>query len=387
MAFPASAVETFAPAARTATRGTVAVLYAVLFASTSVVIGVLWDISWHSTIGRDTFWSPPHVAIYVGGVVAGLSCGWLALRNTFAGTDAARAESVRFWGFAAPLGAWVSIWGALAMLTSAPFDDWWHNTYGLDVKILSPPHALLASGISAIQIGAMLLAVAVQNRAGTASRRVPSLYLYAAGVLVLQFAIMASEYMDRWNMHRSLFYQVACGVFPFLLVSTARASVARWPATVAALVYMGITMAMMWILQMFEGRPLLGPIYVQLDRFVPPNFPLLIVVPAIAIDVVMRRIGRGRDWRLAAAIAIVFLAVFLPVQWVFADFYVSPWGRNWFFASHVMSYMVPPDFQQRFFQLNPTDNLAMRLPIALLIGFVSARVGLWWGNWMSRVQR
>ena len=46
-------------------------VYAVLFASTSVIVGVLWDISWHQTIGRDTFWSYPHMAMYLGGVVSG----------------------------------------------------------------------------------------------------------------------------------------------------------------------------------------------------------------------------------------------------------------------------------------------------------------------------
>ena len=61
-------------------------VYAVLFASTSVLVGVLWDISWHQTIGRDTFWTPAHLGIYLGGVVAGLTCGYLALRITFAGT-------------------------------------------------------------------------------------------------------------------------------------------------------------------------------------------------------------------------------------------------------------------------------------------------------------
>ena len=30
------------------------------------------------------------------------------------------------------------------MLTSAPFDNWWHDAYGLDVKIISPPHMFLA---------------------------------------------------------------------------------------------------------------------------------------------------------------------------------------------------------------------------------------------------
>ena len=87
------------------------------------------------------------IVIYLGGVVPGLTCGWLALRTTFYGTEAERAAAVRFWGARAPLGAWISIWGCFAMLTSAPFDDWWHNTYGLDVQILSPPHALLADAV------------------------------------------------------------------------------------------------------------------------------------------------------------------------------------------------------------------------------------------------
>jgi hypothetical protein len=132
---------------------------------------------------------------------------------------------------------------------------------------------------------------------------------------------------------------------------------------------------------------MLGPIYVQVDRFMPPDFPLLLIVPAIAIDVLMRRVGRGADWRLAAAVGAVFLIVFLAVQWPFADFLMSPWARNWAFASHRMDYAVPPAAQARFYQLNPPDDLARGLPIALLLAMVSSRCGLWWGNWMSRVQR
>ena len=58
------------------------------------------------------------------------------------------------WGFYGPLGAFITAWGGVAMLVSAPFDDWWHNAYGLDVKILSPPHTVLAAGIIAIELGA-----------------------------------------------------------------------------------------------------------------------------------------------------------------------------------------------------------------------------------------
>jgi len=364
-------------------------IYAVLFASTSVVLGVIWDISWHRTIGRDTFWTPAHMGIYLGGVVSGLTCAWLALHTTFAGSPEDRATAVRFWGFRAPFGAWVSIWGAIAMLTSAPFDDWWHNAYGLDVKIISPPHMVLAAGIGAIQAGAMLMALASQNRAGGARRELNRLFLLGAGLLVLLAATVATEYIQRWDMHQSLFYQVSAGVFVFFLVSAARASRTTWPATTVALVYAAFSVFMLWLLPLFPGQPLLGPIFVPIDRFVPPDFPLLLVVPAMVIDLVMRRVapGRWRDWGLAAALAVVFVATFLAVQWPFADFLVSPWARNDFFGSHRMDYGVPPQIQARWYQLNPPDNLSIGLAIAVAVGFVSARLGLWWGNWMSRVRR
>jgi hypothetical protein len=363
-------------------------IYAVLFASTSVILGVIWDISWHRSIGRDTFWTPAHIAIYLGGVVAGLTCGWLALRTTFAGSEEDRGTAVRFWGFRAPFGAWVCIWGAIAMVTSAPFDDWWHNAYGLDVKIISPPHMLLAAGIAAIQCGAMLMALAWQNRAVGDRRLLSRLYLLGAGLLLLLVATVATEHTQRWDMHQSHFYKVSAGAFLFFIVSAARGSVARWPATTVALVYMGLTLFMLLLLPLFPAQPLLGPIYVQVDRFMPPDFPLLLVAPAFAIDLVMQRAGRRvNDWLLALGISAVFLVTLLAAQWPFADFLMTPGARNFFFASHRMDYGVDPSAQARFFQLNPPDTLSIGLPIALAIGFVSTRCGLWWGNWMSRVQR
>jgi hypothetical protein len=363
-------------------------IYAVLFASTSVILGVIWDISWHRSIGRDTFWTPAHLAIYLGGVVAGLTCGWVALTTTFGAADARRAAAVRFWGFRAPFGAWVCIWGAFAMITSAPFDDWWHNAYGLDVKIISPPHMLLAAGIAAIQCGAMLMALAWQNRAMGDRRHLGRLYLLGAGLLLLLIATVATEHTQRWDMHQAHFYQVSAAVFLFFIVSAARASVARWPATTTVLVYTVLTLGMLVLMPLFTAQPLLGPIYVQVDHFMPTDFPLLLVVPALALDVVMQRARRRvNDWVFAALASVIFTTTFIAVQWPFADFLMTPWARNWFFVSHRMPYTVDPSFQARWYQLNPPDNLAVGLPIALVLGYVSARCGLWWGNWMARVQR
>ena len=361
-------------------------LYAVLFASTSVIVGVIWDISWHRTIGRDTFWTPAHLAIYLGGIVAGLTCGWIALTTTFGATPDVTMPTVRFWGFRAPLGAWVCIWGAFAMLTSAPFDDWWHNAYGLDVKILSPPHVLLAAGIGAIQCGAMLMALAWQNRSSVSGGPLSRLFLLASGLLLILAVTLGSEYTGRWGMHRALFYEVSAGAFPFFLVSAARASKARWAATMTALVYMGVTIVMILALPLFRAQPLLGPIFVQVDRFMPPDFPLLLCVPALLIDVLVRRMT-GRDWRLSLVLAIGFVAVFIAVQWPFADFLMSPWARNRFFISDQIPYSVDPAMQQRWYVVSQPDNLRRGIPIALALAFVSVRCGLWWGNWMSRVRR
>ena len=45
-------------------------LWAGLIATTSAVVGGQWDISWHRSIGRDTFWTPAHMAIYLCGLIA-----------------------------------------------------------------------------------------------------------------------------------------------------------------------------------------------------------------------------------------------------------------------------------------------------------------------------
>src|SRR5215470_2028819 len=191
---------------------------AFLVAATSILAGLLWDISWHKTIGRDTFWTPAHLAIHFGGIVAGLTGAWLILRTTFGKDETARAASVRVWGFRGPLGAWLSIWGCFAMITSAPFDDWWLNAYGLDVKILSPPHVVLAMGMFGVVYGAVLIAVARQNREGGSERWMNAGYVYAAGILVTMLSIIVSEYIDPNQQHGGLFYYVVGALFPYTLV-------------------------------------------------------------------------------------------------------------------------------------------------------------------------
>ena len=73
-------------------------LWCSALAVTSAYVGGYWDISWHRSIGRDSFWSPPHMAIYACGVLAGLSSAYLIFTTTFGARAPLRAVSVRIWG-------------------------------------------------------------------------------------------------------------------------------------------------------------------------------------------------------------------------------------------------------------------------------------------------
>jgi hypothetical protein len=378
---------------------------AVLFAATSIVVGVIWDISWHMTIGRDSFWTPAHLAIYLGGLVGGLGSGVVVLKTTFRGTPEERARAVSFWGFRGPLGAWAAILGAGAMLTSAPFDDWWHNAYGLDVQIISPPHMVLALGIYGIVMGAMLTTLAAQNRAAeTASGAqaagdpriagtLSGLYAYAAGLLITIVGIMLTERTYRTVMHSSEFYRTTAFWFPFFLCMLARGSRLRWPATAAALGYTAVMLAMQWILPLFAATPKLGPIYQDVTHMVPLSFPLLLVAPALAMDALAHQAERRgwNDWVLAGLTGVAFVAVLLAVQWPLSTFLLSPAARNWLFAGDNFSYATPPTSRavRGEFFLSDRTRLDFWKGMAIAAGYaiLSSRLGLWRGSALRRVRR
>src|SRR4051812_4000283 len=50
--------------------------YVTVAAVACLPIGLLWDISWHISIGRDTFWAPAHIVIQLGGIVPALLFAW-----------------------------------------------------------------------------------------------------------------------------------------------------------------------------------------------------------------------------------------------------------------------------------------------------------------------
>ncbi len=191
-----------------------------LLAATCPSIGIPWDIAWHRSIGRDTFWIAPHLLIYSCGLLAALSCGYLILYTTFGRSAAMKSVSVKVLGFSAPLGAFIAAWGGIAMLTSAPFDDWWHSAYGLDVQILSPPHTLLFLGLQIIMLGVFVLVLGEMNRAddGQTTRflTLQKLVLYTGGLILAIVMVELTEATERTLLHVTYSYKAMALPIPAL---------------------------------------------------------------------------------------------------------------------------------------------------------------------------
>lgn len=379
-------------------------IFATVFASFCVITGLIWDICWHMSIGRDGLLSPPHLVIYLGAVVAGLFSGYEILRKTFWGSDTEKSRSVKIWGFFySSLGSLFCVWGALSMLTSAPFDDWWHNTYGLDVTILSPPHTVLILGIIGIQFGAMISVIAVKNQLKflpnltTRQEKVLDktlfwLFALSAGFLLTIWYTLISEELGRMRMHRSSFYIFSGGAFPLFLIAAGRAVNHKWTTTALTAVYTVLMLGTLWIIPLFPAEPKLGPILNHFDHYQGFQFPLLLIVPALVIDWLRHRFGYLKDWQLTPILAVSFLLVFLLVQWFFGGFLMeSPYSRNWFFGSHYWYFGNNPNWEYRYkygpWMVESAPVFLKGLGIALIAALISTRIGLAWGKWMYKIQR
>jgi hypothetical protein len=367
-------------------------LWCAALAVTSAYVGGYWDISWHRSIGRDTFWSAPHMAIYACGILAGISSAYMIFSTTFGKNEALKDASVRIWGLRGPIGAFICAWGGVAMLASAPFDDWWHNAYGLDVRIISPPHMVLAAGFFGIEFGTVMLMLAFMNRAHAAVRpAMERLFLYVGGTVLCESLLIKLESISRADQHNARFYFVVLIGTPAILAALTIASGKKWASTIIAAIYSAFALGFLWLLPLFPAEPKMGPVHQQVTHFIPWEFPLLIIVPAFVLDLILQRTASWRPLVRATVAGLAFFAAFVAVQWPFADFMLSPAARNWFFGSGYLDFATPdfsPLATYEFFYREPNAAQFWRgMAQAGLLACFMAWLGIHAGRAMQKVVR
>jgi hypothetical protein len=279
------------------------------------------------------------------------------------------------------------------MLTSAPFDNWWHNAYGLDVKIVSPPHTLLVLGVFGVEIGTLFLIMAAMNRAEERTelfRPLQGMLLYLAGLMMVLTMFFRMEYTWDVFLHSAGAYiAVSIGV-PLYYAAVWKASRHRWAVTWMTAIYTLFLIGAILILPLFPAEPKLGPVFRQVTHFVPPKFPLLLIVPAVLLDLLWSRIGHRNKLLVAAISGPVFILGLVSVQWPFADFLMSRASQNRFFGTGYHDFGVPPwdaDVTRHFLNVQHGWALWSGLSMAMLYAAISAWLGLMLGDWMRKIHR
>lgn len=256
--------------------------------------GAAWDVSWHRVVGRDTFWSAPHLFLYGGIILWGLA-SLIATVTAMAGRPV-HGRKLRVGPLRAELGLALVGIGALVVIASAPFDELWHRLYGRDVDIWSPPHL---AGVAGSTIAFL----------GWASAFAPGVFAIPDPIRRALRALMLANVCGVLVFGMNFFYITAITrdafVYPLLVALAIPAALAigvellggRWGATIVAGTYTLTAIAT----------------YLVLDTsgWLPPAFPPLVVAGGLAIDLLRARAGR---WSGALALAIGFVVAFVVAE-------------------------------------------------------------------------
>lgn len=358
----------------------------VAFVSGSLMlIGWHWDISWHRTIGRDTVWTLPHLLVYAALLSAFAYDLALVLAFTFGRLREAPAVTV--FRFRGPSGAFVSLWGLAIQGAAILFDLWWHESYGLDLQVFSPPHYAIMIGTFPFYLGHFLLVARHANARGDAQAGRWLVVGFGSLCVATQLVGLDPVYGPAAYTSTALLLSTCLGV-PLVLSLLDSLTGSRWAAPLAAALYASILIAIMQVFQLFRGEPHFGPVHHVPERFLPPAFPLAIVVPALAVALlwpaVTARFPRGLA--SAAAVGAVFALALAAAGRAQAEVLASELGRNRFFAGD----LPPSAFSEGFrgaATLGADARSLVALAVAAAVAGAGALLGHRAGAWLRGLRR
>ena len=127
-----------------------------------------------------------------------------------------------------------------------------------------------------------------------------------------------------------------------------------------------------------------------MTHFIPWEFPLLLVVPALVVDLILQHTDGWRPVVRGFAAGTAFFATFLLVQWPFANFLMTPLARNRVFGTAYFDYGNSPRsaYARYVFVGAATATQFWRgMLVALVLSSLMMWLGLRVGRGMQRIRR
>ncbi len=341
------------------------------------LLGFAWDVQWHTDVGPDSFFTAPHLVLYGGIAISGVTCLAMVLLTTFyarrgAATALDGATAILGGRFRGPVGYIVGGFGALFFLLYGGLDQWWHTLYGFDVTLVSPPHIGLIFSIM-VSMAGCLVALAWHVRAARGKIQVALASAgcaLAAAVLVMFITPTLTD------------------LFPWLIFGGV-----SWPSSVIALLYPATILLVVVIVRQPWAGTLFGLMFTLLNlvlvavvpaitrdyaasiglflrdntsgaAIVPGLTPTFVLAAGIIVDLIVG-LGRRQGWRVGITVPLAGAAAALALRLVEPNL-----------PLYQPSLSAPPEIQQRIAEITAAVSTSS-LILAPLLGAVAG-----WFGWL-----
>lgn len=261
--------------------------------------GFYSDVAWHVALGRDeVLFTAPHASIAIGlSLIAG---------SALVAVLTARATGHRVPRSALPLAAL----GGVAV-AGFPADELWHAAYGVDVTMWSPTHMMMIMGAALTGLAAWL----VLGEAGvrpTDSRWARTLHVLCAWLVLQGLVAPLGEFVFGVPQFQQLYHPVLLALAGGFMLVAARLVLGPW--------------WMFGIVAVNSVAEIAG--FPNFDGPVPTRSAGLLVVGALAVELLGRRFATTLPLRFAVLSGLAVGTVGLAAEWLWNADAHQPWTAS-----------------------------------------------------------
>ncbi|CAA9272530.1 MAG: hypothetical protein AVDCRST_MAG10-3369 [uncultured Acidimicrobiales bacterium] len=246
-----------------------------------VVIGFYWDVAWHIDNGRDDeLFTPSHVMILVG--LGGLIYA-AGIAVLFASLEKANT-ALKFGFLHVPWSAVLLTALGIGGVVAFPLDAMWHDAYGVDVTLWSPPHIqlVISGSLGTIALWLMLAEARPWAEPTLLGRFINVL---TAGTVLVGMSTLQGEFDYGVPQFQVLYLPVLIMIAAGFTLLAVRRALGPWGAVKVVGIYL--------VLRAFLAFSIGG----VLNHTV-PHFPLYLG-SALVVEAAFAWLGTRRPLRLA----------------------------------------------------------------------------------------